>query len=152
MDGHKCRRRLTAMAVKREVELLIRSRSSGSGKVEQKVRGQLYERDGRWMYHYREPDSEMGKVMATLKVQPGIIRLLRQGDIRSEQQFSAGRKLPGYYDTAHGRFELDAETHKLQTELTDEGLGRLAWVYDLYVSGERTGRYELTIEVKAVAP
>lgn len=140
------------MADKREVELLIRSRSSGSGKVEQRVRGALYEREGRWMYHYREPDSEMGRVTATLKVQPGLIRLLRQGDIRSEQQFSAGRKLPGYYDTPHGRFELEAETLKLEARLAPDGLGRLAWVYDLYVSGERSGRYELAIEVKAVAP
>lgn len=140
------------MSDKKEVELLIRSRSSGSGKVEQKVRGHVYERDGRWMYHYREPDSEMGRVTATLKVEPGLIRLLRQGDIRSEQQFSTGRRLPGYYDTPHGRFELEVNTVKLEADLTQEGLGRLAWAYDLYISGDHAGRYELEIIVKAVTP
>ncbi|WP_438444860.1 DUF1934 domain-containing protein [Gorillibacterium sp. sgz5001074] len=134
------------MTVQKDVELTIRSRSGG-GQIEQKVRGRLYERDGRWMYHYREPDSEMGRVTAVLKVESGLIRLLRQGDIRSEQQFAPGQRLPGYYDTPHGRLELEAMTYSLRTELA-EGIGRVIWGYELYVSGEPSGRMELEIEIQ----
>lgn len=138
------------MADKREVELTIISRGD-SGTVRQKVRGTLYMMEGRAMYHYREPDSEMGRVTATLKTGPGLIRLLRQGDIRSEQQFSLNKRMPGYYDMPHGRFELETETRKLRISLED-GLGQMAWTYDLYVNGERSGRMELRIDVKEAPP
>lgn len=137
------------MSDKTEVELVIRSKS-GKDRVVQRVRGVRYEREGKLFFHYKEPEGEMGRVSTTLKVEPDYIRILRQGDIRSEQQFGLGRKLGGYYDTPHGRFELDTETKKLRVEL-NQGLGKLAWTYDLYVSGERTGRYELDIEIKAVS-
>jgi uncharacterized beta-barrel protein YwiB (DUF1934 family) len=136
----------TVLTTKKEVELTIRSVSE-SGRVEMRVQGQLFRRDGRWMYHYREPDSELGRVTSTLKVEENLLRLLRQGDIRSEQQFQTGRRLPGFYDTAHGRFELETETIRLHTELPD-GTGTLSWAYELYISGESAGRYELDIEVK----
>lgn len=129
-----------------KVELNIRSRSD-SGTVVQKAQGVRYERGGKLYYHYKEPESEMGHITAILRVEPGMIRLLRQGDVRSEQQFRVGKRMPGFYDTAMGRLELDTETRDLRNQL-DNGIGRLSWSYDLYVSGEHAGRYELEMEIK----
>lgn len=133
-----------------DVELTIRSVSDG-GTVVQKMQGVLYAREGKWFYRYREPESEMGRVVTLLRVEPDLIRLLRQGDIQSEQQFRLGRRLPGYYDMAHGRMELDADTREMRIELED-GLGIMEWAYDLYVSGEQTGSHRLSVEVTAAKP
>lgn len=128
------------------VELNIRSKS-GSGTVVQKVKGVRYERNGKLYYQYKEPESEMGQVTAILRVEPESIRLLRQGDVRSEQQFRKGKRMPGFYDTAMGRLELDTETRELRIQL-EKGIGRMNWSYDLYVSGEYAGRYKLDVEIK----
>lgn len=136
-----------------DVELTITS-SSDSGTVVQKARGRRYARDGKLFYQYEEPESEMGSITALLRIDPagaGGIRLLRQGGIRSEQQFRPGERLPGYYDTPHGRMELDTFTQELSVEQED-GLERLAWTYDLYVSGESVGSYSLRIGIRAAAP
>lgn len=127
------------------VRMIIKS-TSESGQVTQKVEAKLYQRDGRIFYHYEEPQSEMGRVVSILRVEPELIRLLRQGDIQSEQQFQTGKRLPGYYSTPHGRMELDAHTNRMDIQLT-EGLGSVSWSYDLYVAGERTGTHLLEVRV-----
>ncbi|MDF2926023.1 MAG: hypothetical protein K0R57_4937 [Paenibacillaceae bacterium] len=130
-----------------DVQLTIESINEG-GRVVQQANARLYERDGRTYYYYEEPRSEMGRIVSILRVEPDYIRLLRQGDIESEQQFRVGTRLPGYYDTIHGRLELDTETTELDNRL-ENGIGTLSWSYELYVSGERTGFHQLLI--KAVA-
>lgn len=131
-----------------DVLLTVRSKVSDDSVV-QTMEGVLYVRDGKWFYHYKEPESEMGRVATILRLEPDTIRLLRQGDIRSEQQFRQGVRLQGYYDTAHGRIELDTYTHELRMNVTD-GLGLAEWSYDLYVNGEQTSYHQLSVEISAV--
>lgn len=133
-----------------DVELTITS-ISDSGRVVQQVRGKRYVRNGKLFYQYEEPESEMGKITALLRIEPegkGGIRLLRQGGIRSEQQFRPGERLPGYYDTPHGRMEMDTFTRKLSVTAVD-GLEQLRWEYELYMGGEPAGSYRLEIGVRA---
>jgi uncharacterized beta-barrel protein YwiB (DUF1934 family) len=130
---------------KMDVLLTIQSKSDGEALV-QKVKGVLYLRDGKLFYQYKEPESEMGRISAILRVEKEGIRLLRQGDIKSEQQFLLNKKLPGYYDMPHGRLELDTFTRSLHIAL-ENGIGRMEWSYDLYVSGELTSTHELNVEV-----
>ncbi len=136
-----------------DVELTITS-VSDSGKVVQQVRGKRYARDGKLFYQYEEPESEMGKVTALLRIEPEgkkAIRLLRQGGIRSEQQFRSGERLPGYYDTPHGRMEMDTFTRKLKIHMKD-GLEQLRWEYELFMGGESVGSYRLDIGIRAAGP
>lgn len=135
------------------VELTITS-TSDSGKVVQKVRGKRYARDGKLFYQYEEPESEMGRISALLRIDPegqGGIRLLRQGGIRSEQQFRPGERLPGYYDSPHGRMEMDTFTRELSVTVVD-GLEQLRWAYELYMSEELVGSYQLDIGILASGP
>lgn len=132
------------------VELTITS-ISDSGKVVQQVRGKRYVRDGKLFYQYEEPESEMGKITALLRIEPegkGAIRLLRQGSIRSEQQFRPGERLAGYYDTPHGRMEMDTFTRRLKVQVI-EGLEQLHWEYELFMGGESVGSYRLEIGIRA---
>lgn len=133
-----------------DVELVITS-VSDSGRVVQQVRGKRYERDGKLFFQYEEPESEMGRVTALLRYErdgKGSIRLLRQGGIRSEQQFRQGERLPGYYDTPHGRMEMDTFTRKLKVHMKD-GLEQLRWDYELFMGGESVGFYRLDIGIRA---
>lgn len=133
-----------------DVELVITS-VSDSGRVVQQVRGKRYVRDGKLYYQYEEPESEMGRVTALLRYEregKGAIRLLRQGGIKSEQQFRQGERLPGYYDTPHGRMEMDTFTRKLKMFMK-EGLEQLRWEYELFMGEERVGSYRLDIGIRA---
>lgn len=131
-----------------KVRLTIRSMADGVDLV-QSMEAKLYIQEGKWFYHYQEPESEMGKISTVLRIEPGLIRLLRQGDIQSEQLFRAGQRMPGYYHMPHGRMELDTETEEIRIEMKD-GLGAAEWSYGLYVSGEQTGFHRLRVEATAV--
>jgi uncharacterized beta-barrel protein YwiB (DUF1934 family) len=136
-----------------EVELTITS-TSDSGTVVQQVRGKRYARDGKLFYQYDEPESELGKITALLRIEPegkGAIRLLRQGGIRSEQQFRPGERLNGYYDTPHGRMEMDTFTRRLKVQAVD-GLEQLQWEYELFMGEELVGSYLLEIGIRAAGP
>lgn len=130
-------------------EVLLTLTGTANGEpVRQSVRAVMYEKEGKTFFHYPEPDPAMGSTRTTLKVEKDSIRIIRQGEFRMEQTFRPGSRTPGTYETPHGRMELDVHTVRLNNRLS-RGIGCLEWAYELYVSGEHAGSYELRIETKA---
>ena len=70
-----------------------------------------------------------------LKLTEDELKLIRHGEVESEQAFKLGQRLPGYYRSPFTSFNLSTHTQRL--ELALEGVsGRAAWAYDLYVFDE----------------
>lgn len=137
---------MTSSPDKADVTLTIQSRSAGQ-EMKQTVPAVRYWKEGRLFLHYSETDAEMGRTTTLIRATPEEIRILRRGDVQSEQVFRLGQKSTGYYETPFGRMELETQTHKLSTDL-QEVTGTLSWVYDLNVSGSHAGTFALTLEFR----
>jgi uncharacterized beta-barrel protein YwiB (DUF1934 family) len=133
------------MTVSRRVQLQIISKS-GDQHIEQNFQAELYVKGTHIYYRYNEVDENMGRTITTLKVEPQQIRIIRHGDIQSEQTFVPQSNRAGSYQTPQGTLELATFTHDISTNLTDQ-LGDISWSYDLLVSGEQAGTYYLTAKI-----
>ena len=134
------------MSDKMPVKLRIVS-DSGGETIRQTVAGFRYVRGVNQIFRYEEEEPGMGRTITLLKVSPDEIRIVRQGDVESEQTFAVGETRPGYYRTPQGTLHLTTRTEGVQVEL-DEGLGRICWTYEMQVSGESAGIYQLDIHIQ----
>lgn len=116
---------------------------NGHDKIRQTLPADLYARGGHWYVRYEEASDGPARTRATVRLSSDEIRILRHGDIRSEQTFVRGKQLPGSYETAQGRLPLLTKTRELAVKLSDEGYGTCVWTYDLEVAGEPAGRFRL---------
>ncbi|WP_282938245.1 DUF1934 domain-containing protein [Paenibacillus sp. RC67] len=127
--------------MKTAVSVNIESYSEGE-RVQQRVDGDLYQKSNHYYLRYEESDPEMSGTMTTIKLEQDRIRLLRNGNVRSELTFVQGQTCRGVYEMPQGTLELHTTTNSLSMELAD-GLGTVDWSYDLYVAGEKSGSFRL---------
>jgi uncharacterized beta-barrel protein YwiB (DUF1934 family) len=135
-----------AMEQKRRVRIRIESRQDEQETL-LLAEGDLYPKGDRFYIRYEEPDSELGRTSTMLKLESGQIRIIRQGDVESEQTFVRGERRIGFYQTVQGRLELEMHTHDLVSEVI-QGIGWVSWSYDLYVQGEPAGLYTIKLWIR----
>ncbi|MEK3719529.1 DUF1934 domain-containing protein [Paenibacillus sp. FSL H8-0034] len=133
-----------------QVNIQIESRIDDDPVTRHNVEGDLYPKGNHYYLRYKEADPEMAGTSTLIKLETGLVRIIRQGNVRSEQTFVAGQRLKGYYDAPHGKLELEADTQQLNVQLV-HGLGTVDWSYELFVMGERAGAYRLRLIVSAKA-
>jgi uncharacterized beta-barrel protein YwiB (DUF1934 family) len=138
--------------MKKQVRLQIHSAAEEQSLI-QTAKGELYEKGSHLYIRYAETDPNMGNTMTTVKVemrheaQHPVIKVLRHGDVQSEQTFELQKKLKGFYITPQLRLELAARTHAINNELY-EGIGNIEWSYDLYADDQNIGTYQLKLEIQ----
>lgn len=134
---------------KRQVSIRIES-VSGGDRIVQEASGVLYPKGDHVYLRYAETEGELGETQTTIRLDGKEIRIVRSGDIRSEQRFSVGTPFRGYYATPQGRLELEIVTKSLRTELPVSGSGELkaVWSYELLVGGDLAGMYRLKLEAR----
>jgi uncharacterized beta-barrel protein YwiB (DUF1934 family) len=137
------------MSLKKSVDIEIHSKSDDQAVV-QKVKGELYLRDEFVYIKYKEPDYEMGTTSTMMKLKPGYIKIIRHGDVQSEQEFLLHEKTYGFYYTPQGRMGLETYTHSLLLQLK-EGIGSVQWSYDLKIWEDETVAYALRLEIREQA-
>jgi uncharacterized beta-barrel protein YwiB (DUF1934 family) len=137
------------MTEKRNVQLQITSRSEGHI-IEQTFKAELYVKGSNGYYRYKETDGNMGRTITTLKVEPQQIRIIRHGDIQSDQTFALQSHKTFFYQTPQGKLELSTFTHEINVSLTDQ-VGKISWSYDLFASNELSGTYSITVDISEVA-
>jgi uncharacterized beta-barrel protein YwiB (DUF1934 family) len=131
------------------VVIRIESRS-GEQRIVQEAEGDLYERNGRVYIRYREEAPEYGRTMTTIKLEPSVVAIVRQGDVRSDQTFVPGQRRIGYYETAQGRLELAVRTRRAETAMNGP-TGTVLLQYDLEVAGEPAGTYSVKLTIRKEA-
>ncbi|SFL92738.1 Uncharacterized beta-barrel protein YwiB, DUF1934 family [Paenibacillus sp. 1_12] len=136
------------MSTSIQVNIQIESRIDKDPVIRQNVEGELYPKGNHYYLRYKETDPEMAGTSTLIKLEAGLVRIIRQGSVRSEQTFVAGQRLKGYYEAPHGKLELEADTQQLNVQL-DQGLGTVEWCYDLFVMGDRAGTYRLQLMINA---
>ena len=133
------------MSDKYPVQLQITS-MNGDETIRQTVNGQRYTRGANQYFRYEENEPGMGATSTLLKVSPEEIRVIRQGDIESEQTFAVGETRPGFYRTPQGTLHLTTRAESVSVQL-DNGIGSISWSYEMHLAGEYAGTFRLEIEV-----
>ncbi|ANE45902.1 hypothetical protein SY83_05905 [Paenibacillus swuensis] len=136
------------MATGTTVQLTVESRHDGETYVQQ-VEGSLYRKEGTVYLRYPETDEAMGRTMTTVKIVPMEVKIIRHGEVESDQMFMVGRKLPGTYRTPFTALSLETDTQRIEADIA-ENTGKLQLNYDLYVNGELAGNYTIKMNYQEV--
>lgn len=134
------------MSLKRNVEVRIESNSPDQSMI-QSVPGDLYLKGEAVYVRYTEPDPTMGDTNTTVKIKNDEVKVIRHGGLQSEQTFSKDRVDWGFYQVAQGNLELETRTKNINIQLK-EGMGTVSWSYELYVSGDYAGKFELKLDIQ----
>jgi uncharacterized beta-barrel protein YwiB (DUF1934 family) len=104
--------------------------------------GQLRFMNGIWYIKYVEQEED-GQTNATVKVSEDEIVVIRNGLVSMRQSYRRDAKTSGTYDAgAGGVMQMDTETKDIQLRYDKEGyLQSAAWVYNLYLNGQKIGQY-----------
>lgn len=133
------------MSEKHPIQLQITS-VNGDETIRQTVAGIRYIRGANQYFRYEENEPGMGRTSTLLKVSPEEIRVIRQGDVESEQTFAVGETRPGFYRTPQGTLHLTTRAESVSVEL-DNGIGSIRWSYEMHLAGEYAGTFRLDIEI-----
>ncbi|MNI10680.1 putative beta-barrel protein YwiB [compost metagenome] len=134
------------MTPKQRVSIRIESRIDGQESAHT-AEGDLYLKGKHAYIRYEESGAELGKTTTLIRLDPDEVKIIRQGDIQSEQIFVPGEQRIGFYHTAQAKLELVVHTHDWNFELNN-GLGHVSWSYDLYMAGDHAGLYRLKLLIQ----
>lgn len=136
------------MQGKSAAKIVVTSRQ-GADKSVQKLRGEIMVRGSSVYIRYEEPEKGPtgGTTRTIVKITDGEIKIMRHGEVESEQTFQAGRKLPGFYHSPFTKFHLSTDTGKLDVSL-DGTSGQIEWEYDLYVYDELSGHFAISMLIE----
>ncbi|NGZ78209.1 DUF1934 domain-containing protein [Saccharibacillus alkalitolerans] len=117
--------------------------------VEQTLAGQLY-RKGKSLYiRYEEPgaDGSRGSVRTLLKVTQEELKVIRHGEVESEQSFRKGSSLSGFYRSPYTRFALIAHTRDLRVRMQGAS-GEIYWEYELEIHDAISGHFAVSLTIQ----
>ncbi|MMZ59953.1 putative beta-barrel protein YwiB [compost metagenome] len=136
------------MQGKSTARIVVASRQ-GADQTVQEIKGEVIVRGSSVYIRYEEPEKgPTGGITRTMvKITGNEIKIMRHGEIESEQTFQAGRKLPGFYHSPFTKFHLSTDTGKLDIAL-DGTFGRIVWEYDLYVYDELSGHFAISMLIE----
>ncbi|MFC5701282.1 DUF1934 domain-containing protein [Cohnella faecalis] len=133
---------------------------AGGEKQEQSLEGEWYSKNRTIYLRYEETEGA-NLVRTLLSWKDGRLRLVRQGDVESEQIFSAGGRHSGYYRSDNVQFPLETETSFLRIVSSGgEGPGDqtpspklpmlLEWHYTLRIAGEDAGLFVIRLHAESI--
>lgn len=136
------------MSNMRPVRIRLHSRYDGENVV-QELQGEATLKGKALYVRYVEPEAgpEGGITRTTLKLSAQSIKIMRHGEVESEQTFELGRKLPGFYRSPYMSFALSTHTRKM--DLSMDGLNaKAAWSYEFYRFDEASGHFAISLHIQ----
>lgn len=136
------------MPESRAVRITLRS-SGGEEISEQQMLGEVTFVGTSIYIRYEEPEKGPtgGVTRTTVKVAGQELKLLRHGEVESQQTFVQGKRLPGFYRSPYTSFNMSADTSLLEIALSGAS-GALRWTYDLYVYEELSGQFSISLQIQ----
>lgn len=117
--------------------------------VKQTLAGQLFRKDKALYVRYEEPgaNGNPGGVRTLLKVTQEELKVIRHGEVESEQSFRKGSRLPGFYRSPYTRFALITHTRDLRVRLEGSS-GEIYWAYELEVHDAISGHFAVSLTIQ----
>ncbi|KAA9004641.1 DUF1934 domain-containing protein [Paenibacillus spiritus] len=123
-DGQRSVIRASGEAVERGTQLYVRFEEKSEG-----------------------PRGESLSVRTTIKAGQGELKLIRHGAVESKQTFREGASQPGFYRSPYTQFNLSTETGQLEMVRSGRSL-QASWTYELYVYGEASGSFAISLDIQ----
>ncbi|MHA0858287.1 YwiB family protein [Paenibacillus sp. CMAA1364] len=136
------------MSHKTQVLIVLRSRNDGE-EVVQELPAELIVKGSDLYVRYEEPDEgpQGGTTRTTMKITKDGLKIMRHGEVQSENSFQLGERLPGFYRSPFTTFNLSTLTTKMDIQI--EGwYGQVSWAYDLYVYEDLSGQFEIDLHIQ----
>lgn len=124
------------------------SRQEGDEEKVQNLRGEVFAKGNAVYIRYEEPQRgpQGGITRTMIKILGGELKIIRHGEVESEQTFRLGQRLPGFYRSPYMSFQLSTATTRLEIDLN--GIhGSVEWEYDFYVFEELSGHFALSLHI-----
>ncbi|AGB42366.1 hypothetical protein Halha_2492 [Halobacteroides halobius DSM 5150] len=95
------------------------------------TKGKFYNKQGTYYLRYQEEAKGLKGVNTTLKIEDNQVTLIRQGKVRTIQEFMPQTKTKFDYKTPYGRLELEIEVEILNVNIGSRA-GEINLKYQLY--------------------
>jgi len=110
--------------------------------------GKYYKEGQAYYITYNESEvTGMNGTTTTLKVDNGIVTLMRSGSVNSQFIFQQGQKHLSYYDTDYGSFVIGVYTNQVDINVDDNG-GEIRVDYQLEIDNNKTGNSDFHMLIR----
>lgn len=136
------------MSDRKQATIILHSLHEGENTV-QELPAEVFAKGNALYVRYEEPKMGpyQGDTRATVKLTGDELKIIRHGEVQSEQAFRLGQKLPGYYRSPFASFQLSTHTQRLSIDISDMS-GNASWAYDLYVFDEFSGHFSISLTIQ----
>lgn len=136
------------MSDRKQATIRLQSLHEGENTVHQ-LPAEVFAKGSALYVRYEEPKMgpHQGETRTTVKLTADELKIIRHGEVQSEQAFGLGRKLPGYYRSPFTSFNLSTHTQRLSIDLSGMS-GSASWAYDLYVFDEFSGHFSISLTIQ----
>ncbi|KKO52587.1 DUF1934 domain-containing protein [Paenibacillus sp. DMB20] len=136
------------MSDRKQATIILHSLHEGENTV-QELPAEVFAKGNALYVRYEEPKMGpyQGDTRATVKLTGDELKIIRHGEVQSEQAFRLGQKLPGYYRSPFTSFQLSTHTQRLSIDINDMS-GSASWAYDLYVFDEFSGHFSISLIIQ----
>jgi len=120
----------------------------GTDALELVTEGVYYKKGNTYYVSYKESEvTGMDGTTTTLKIEDGIVTLLRFGSVNTQFIFEKGRRHLSYYDTAYGTFTIGVTANKVNIDIDDAG-GEVRVDYNLEVDNNKSGNNDFHMFIR----
>ena len=146
-------RRERIMAAQKNVIISIRGQQympelDDVGSIELVTAGQLFREGDQYVITYSESElTGLEGTATTLLVQPGLVTLLRTGEMSTHMVFEQGRKNLSLYNTAEGALTVGVSARRVHACITENG-GDIEMEYSLEIDNAIAGESRISIQVR----
>lgn len=115
--------------------------------IELLTEGTMAFTDGGWDICYEESElTGLAGVTTTFRVEPGMVKLLRTGALRSEMTFQEGERHQSLYQMDFGALMLTVFARQISASISDRG-GVVDLAYEVEIEGCEAGLVEYHLEI-----
>lgn len=110
--------------------------------------GKYYKEGQTYFVTYDESEvTGMDGTTTTLKLDDGVVTLIRIGSVNSQFVFQQGKKHVSYYDTAYGAFTIGVIANEVSVNVDDSG-GEIRVDYRLEIDNNKSGENDFHMFIR----
>ncbi|TCP69439.1 uncharacterized beta-barrel protein YwiB (DUF1934 family) [Baia soyae] len=113
-------------------------------RIEQKMSGSFEQSGTDWKIRYKENSGTPEEVATMVRAGEDQLVIIRRGGISYRQVYRPGEITISAMTTPGGRMEMEVHTHEYRREM-GQGKGKIEFTFELSMSGQLLGLYELMI-------
>jgi len=116
--------------------------------IELVTEGKYYKKGDSYYISYKESQmTGLEGTTTTLKVDDGIVTLMRFGLVNTQFIFEQGQKHVSYYDTTYGAFTVGIFTNIINIDVNERG-GEIKVGYEIEIDNNKSGEIDFHMMIR----